>query len=354
MVEFAGGLAEVLRANLWLRSAMRVLVALAEGPAQGRDELYQLALAVRWEELIARGQTFAVEVAGRGNAFGHRGFPALVVKDAIADRLRQRRGERPDVDRVRPDILVHLHLRGDEGDLALDATGEPLSHRGWRPRGGPAPLAESLAAGILLLAGYDGSLPFLDPMCGTGTLAIEAALIATSTPPGVNRTFSCERWAAATPGLLREVRAEARAKRRPAHAAIVASDVDPRAVAATGRNAREAGVAAAIRCERRDFRDLQPPGAASLIVANPPYGHRLGRDGDLDELYRDLGDALKRRGTGSTAWVLVGDPQLAKRIGLHAQRRIVLFNGPIECRLLRFDLLQGALRSARAGTTPGP
>ena len=349
MVEFGGGFADVLRANLWLRSAMRVLARLADGPAGSREELYRLALSVPWEELIGRGQTFAVEVAGRGDAFAHSTFPALVVKDAIADRLRSRRGERPDVDRERPDVLIHAHLSGARAGLSLDGTGEPLSHRGWRPRGGPAPLAESLAAGVLLLAGYDGSQPFLDPMCGTGTLAIEAALIATGSAPGLGRSFACERWAAASATDVRELRAEARRRRRPAPAAIVGSDADDRAVAAGARNAQEAGVGAEVRFEKRDVRELEPPGAGAVIVANPPYGHRLGRDSDLGGLYAAIGDALKRRAAGCSAWILVGDPDLAKRIGLRPKRRVVLFNGPIECRLLGFDLVHGRLPS-RSGT----
>jgi len=354
MVELRGDFATVLRTNLWLRSAMRVLVPLAEGSAGSRDELYGLALAVPWEEVIRGATTFAVEVAGRGSAFPHSGFPALVVKDAIVDRLRRRTGTRPDVDRVRPDVAVHLHLRDDRGELALDTSGEPLSHRGWRPRGGPAPLGEALAAGILQLAGYDGSQPFLDPMSGTGTLAIEAALIATNTAPGLGRGFACERWASAPATLVRDLRAEARAKRRDPRALIVASDADPRAVAATRRNAAEAGVAGSVRCEQRDVRALAPPGAGTLIVANPPYGHRLGRDSDLETLYREIGDALKQRARGCTAWLLVGDPDLAKRIGLRPQRRIVLFNGPIECRLLRFDLVEGSLRPSGPPPTGPP
>jgi putative N6-adenine-specific DNA methylase len=348
MVEFDGDFAAVMRANLWLRSAMRVLVHLADGPAGSREALYRLALGVPWEELIGRGQTFAVEVAGRGDAFDHSGFPALVVKDAIADRLRSRRGERPDVDRDRPDVLVHAHMSGARAGLSLDGTGEPLSHRGWRPRGGPAPLAESLAAGVLLLTGYDGSQPFLDPMCGTGTLAVEAALIATGSAPGLGRSFACERWAEASVTDVRELRAEAHRHRRPARAAIVGSDIDSRAVAAGARNAQEAGVGAEVRFDQRDVRELSPPGEGAIIVANPPYGHRLGRDSDLASLYAEIGDALKRRAAGCTAWILVGDPELAKRIGLRPKRRVVLYNGPIECRLLGFDLVQGRL-PARGG-----
>jgi putative N6-adenine-specific DNA methylase len=340
-VSWRGDDRAVVRANLWLRSATRVLVTLAEGPADDRGALYELASSIAWEDLVGPRQTVVVDVAGRGSGFASGGFAALTVKDALVDRLRARRGERPDVDRRDADVRVHLHLAGERAALALDGSGEPLAHRGYRPRGGPAPLAETLAAGILLLAGYDGSRPLLDPMCGTGTIAIEAALLATRTAPGLQRRFACERWAFLSSALLREERGAARALRRPAAWPVVGSDRDRRAVAASRHNAVAAGVAEAVRVERRELTDLTPPGPAALIVANPPYGVRLGAASDLPALYRAIGDALKARGAGCNAWLLVGDRTLAGAIGLRPQRRLVLFNGPIECRLLRFDLYAG-------------
>jgi putative N6-adenine-specific DNA methylase len=342
VVGFRGDLAAVYRANLRLRTAMRVLRTVAEGSAASREQLYELAAGVAWEETFAQGRTFAVDSAGRGSGFASSAFAALTVKDAIVDRLRARWGTRPDVARANPDLLVHLHLAGERADIALDSSGEPLSHRGYRPRGGPAPLSETLAAGVLLLAGYDGAQPFLDPMAGTGTIAIEAALIATNSAPGLRRRFACERWPLHAAALLDAERERAAGARRPAPSAIVAGDRDVRAVAAARRNAREAGVADAVEVVERDALELTPPGPGTLIVSNPPYGERLGDAGDLTELYRGLGDAFKRRGAGATAWLLVGNPDLAKAVGLRPSRRIVLFNGPIECRLLRYDLYEGS------------
>ena len=194
-VMFAGDLRTVFDVNLRLRTAMRVLVPLASGAVTTREDLYDLAASVPWEDILADGQTFAVEVVGKHRSFQRTTFAGQVVKDAVVDRLRKIRGRRPNVDRENPDVSLHLRLV-DNGPLtlSLDSTGEPLSHRGYRPRGGPAPLAETLAAGILLLAGYDGSEPLIDPMCGTGTFAVEAALIATHTPPGLHRAFAFERW----------------------------------------------------------------------------------------------------------------------------------------------------------------
>ncbi len=342
-VEFRGSLADLCTASLELRTAMRIVLRLAAGPARGRDELYRLTSAIAWEELVAPGQTIAVEAVGRSAVFANRAFAALLVKDAVVDRIRRRTGARPDVDRRAPDIAIHVHLGDDVVSLGLDASGEPLSHRGYRTGGGPAPLAESLAAGILQLIGYDGEVPLADPMCGSGTLAVEAALIATRTAPGIARGFAFERWPGVDPAPLRTARERARAARRAAPSQIVASDTDARAVEATCRHARAAGVGEAVRVERRDVGDLDlEPGW--LIVANPPYGKRLGEVGPLREVYAAFGDALKHGAAGCTAWLLVGEPELARSIGLRTSRRIVLFNGPIECRLLRFELFEGSAR----------
>jgi len=342
MVSFRGDLAAVYRANLWLRTATRVLRLLSEGPAEDREALYELARKAPWEEVVARGQTIMVDAAGTAPTFRNTGFASLVVKDAAVDRLRARLGSRPNVDRKSADIRIHVHLAAARAGIALDSSGEPLSHRGYRPRGGPAPLSEALAAGVLLLAGYDGTQPLLDPMAGTGTIAIEAALIATRTAPGSRRSFACERWPDHQRTSLQRAREAARLLRQPPAAAIVASDSEPRAVAAARRNARAAGIGDAVKIEARDARELVLPGPNTMIVTNPPYGERLGDPAELAGFYRELGDALKRRASGATAWLLAGNSELAKSVGLRASRRIVLFNGPIECRLLRFDLYEGS------------
>lgn len=342
MVRWMGGAEDVFRANLWLRAATRVLVPVAEGAVGGRDELYQLARGVEWEERLGRGQSIAVAVAGSSRAFSSTAFAALTVKDAIVDRLRERWGWRPDVERDDPDVPIHLHLGEPLATISLDASGEPLAHRGYRPRGGPAPLAESLAAGVLLLAGYDGTRALLDPMCGTGTLAIEGALIASGRAPGAARTFACERWVGSDPRRWAELREAAREASRTPPAPVRARDVDPRAVAATRRNAAAAGVADAIDAAVGAVSELREVAPGTVIVANPPYGRRLGGDEDLRALYKSLGDVLKREAAGCAAWLLVGDLELAKRIGLRPRRRIVLFNGPIECRLLGFELYAGS------------
>jgi putative N6-adenine-specific DNA methylase len=343
-VLFAGDLRTVYDVNLRLRTAMRVLVPLVRGEVRSRDDLYQLAASISWGEVIADGQTFAVEVVGRHRSFRNTNFAGQVVKDAAVDRLRDLRGRRPNVDREAPDIRVHLRLvEKGATTLSLDSSGEPLSHRGYRPRGGPAPLAESLAAGILLLAGYDGSEPLLDPMCGTGTFAVEAALIATRTPPGLHREFAFERWAVHDRLAFGEVQHDASHGHREAPQPIVARDRAERAIRATQRNLKAAWMERWVELEQRDALDLMLPwGSGGVIVANPPYGKRVGDVEKLFGLYRRFGNSLKKQATGATAWILAGEPRLAKVIGLRPSRRIPLFNGPIECRLLKFEMYEGS------------
>jgi len=343
-VLFSGDLRTVYDVNLRLRTAMRVLVPLVRGEVRSRESLYELASSVAWDEVIADGQTFAVEVVGRHRSFRNTTFAGQVVKDAAVDRLRSTRGRRPDVDRDQPDIKVHLRLV-DKGasTLSLDSSGEPLSHRGYRPRGGPAPLAETLAAGILLLAGYDGSEPLLDPMCGTGTFTVEAALIATQTPPGLHREFAFERWGIHDQLVFGETQHEASRGHRDAPRPIIARDRAERSIRATRRNLKAAWMDRWVEVEQRDALDLVLPwGSGGIIVANPPYGKRFGDVERLFGLYRRFGDSLKKQATGATAWILAGEPRLAKVIGLKPSRRIPLFNGPIECRLLKFELYEGS------------
>lgn len=342
MVAFQGDRRCMVRACLGLRTAIRVLVPLVGKPVNRREDLYELARSVPWEEHLRHGGTLAVTVAARSEVFSHSRFAAQVVKDAVVDRVRDRRGERPSVDLKNPDLAIHLHIHGGQGTISLDASGTPLSRRGYRPRGGPAPLNEALAAGLLLLAGYDGERPLLDPMGGTGTFAAEAALIATRTPPGLRRRFAFERWLDHNRKVYESARRELEGRRRAAPQPILATDHDAKAVAAAGRNIEAAGMQQWVEIRHGEATAMEPPGDGAVIVINPPYGQRLGDASSLQGLYRALGDRLKAVGSGCTAWVLAGNRELAKCIGLRASRRIQVFNGPLECRWMRFDLYSGS------------
>ena len=337
-VHFRGNRADGYRACLWLRTANRVLQPVASFPCHGVDQLYAGVRDCPWEEFLTPEMTLALDASVRDSALTHSRYVALKGKDAIVDRLRDHYGRRPDVDPAAPDLPVNLHLAGNRCTVSLDLAGEGLHRRGYRLERTIAPLRETLAAGLLLLSGWDGSTPFVDPMCGSGTLPIEAALLATRTAPGLARTYAFQKWPGFEARSWQALRDEAHQQRRPAAAPILGADRDPRALKAARENAGRQVGAAAIIWTRADFATLAPlPGPGTLLV-NPPYGERLKDDGALESLYRSIGDTLKQCWTGWTAWLLTGNLAAAKCIGLKATRRIPLWNGPLECRLLKYEL----------------
>jgi len=352
-VACAGTLEQAYRACLWSRVANRVLLPIAEFPAATPEALYDGARAVDWSAHLGADGTLAVDCTSSRSAITHTQFAALKVKDAIVDRFRDETGTRPSIDVAAPDVQVNLHIDRDVATLAIDLSGESLHRRGYRGPQGAAPLKENLAAAILLRAGWpalvaaagaDGEpLGFVDPMCGSGTLCIEAASIAADAAPGFGREyFGFLRWrghdAALWSRLLDEAR-DRRAAARTEHLAIRGYDRDPGAVRAAQANAAAAGFERLVVVERCELRALpDAPAARGLVAVNPPYGERLGEQRDLAEVYADLGRALRERHLGWAAAVLTGNPPLGRELGLKARRTHTLFNGPIECRLLRFDI----------------
>lgn len=337
-VHFRGSRADGYRACLWLRTANRVLQPVGAFPCHSAEQLYEGVRSCPWEELITPEMTLALDASVRDSALTHSRYVALKGKDAIVDRVRDHCGQRPDVSTIAPDLPVNLHLAGNQCTVSLDLAGEGLHRRGYRLERTVAPLRETLAAGLLLLSNWDGSTPFVDPMCGSGTLPIEAALLATRTAPGLARSFAFQRWPGFDAHGWQALRDEAHQLRRPAPAPIFGFDRDPRALAAALDNAARQPSAAAVIWKRADFAGLTPPVTAGTLLVNPPYGERLKDDGSLDIFYRGIGDTLKQRWAGWTAWILTGNLEAAKRIGLKASRRIPLWNGPLECRLLKYEL----------------
>jgi putative N6-adenine-specific DNA methylase len=343
-VAFSGDRELLYRANLWLRSASRVLVPLAEFMCVSERELYDTLRQVPWHAHLTPEMTLAVDANVRDSILTHSHYAALRVKDAIVDSIRDRVGARPSVDTRDPDVRVNVRLFRNHCTVSLDASGTSLHERGYRKEGGAAPLKETLAAAIVALSGWRPEQPLVNPMCGSGTLAIEAALAAGDVAPGLVRgRFGCERWRDSDAGLMRRLRAEARARREGGvarlHGPILASDGDGKAVALATANVRAAGVDRWVRVARADVRAVRPPPAEpGVLLLNPPYGERLGDRGELGPLYTAIGDLLKHHFTGWSAYILVGQPALAKQIGLRTARRIPLWNGPIECRLLAYSL----------------
>lgn len=333
---------EALYLSLWSRIAMRVLLPLAETEARGADGLYEAVSRIPWEDHLSRSSTFAVEASVRDSEVTHSRYAALRVKDALVDRLRERLGWRPDVDPRNPDVSIVAHLSRDRLSLSLDLCGQPLNRRGYRAQPTVAPLKETLAAAILRAEGYDGTEPLMDPMCGSGTLVIEAGLIARHRAPGLHRPYGIERWPAVgdkARKVLEELKQQARAGERKITVPLVARDRDAEALEAVQRNVRAARLSDEIRVEAQDVLEAAaPPAESGLLVTNPPYGDRLeggrGQKG-MKSFYFKLGEALRPL----TSWrmsVLSGNPAFESAFHRRPSGRRTLWNGPIECTLLSY------------------
>lgn len=338
-VAFVANRAGLYKANLWLRTASRVLVQLAVFPCKAPDELYAGVFALDWTTLITPAMTLAVDCSLRDSALTHSGFVALKTKDAVVDRIREACGSRPNVDTASPDVRINVHLHKNVCTVSLDSSGDSLDRRGYRIERNDAPLRETLAAAVIALTGWDGSLPLADPMCGSGTIPAEAALLATRMPPGLQRSFGFQRWLDFDDRLWGQLIREAENGIRKVPAGLITGyDQDSRALLLAGRNIAKAGLEGQVHFFHAALQDFQPEGERGVVIINPPYGMRMGADDDLRELYCQIGDVMKKRCRGWTGYVLTGNLELAKYIGLKASRRFVLFNGPIECRLLKYDL----------------
>jgi 23S rRNA (guanine2445-N2)-methyltransferase / 23S rRNA (guanine2069-N7)-methyltransferase len=358
---FRGDLELCYRICLWSRLAGRLLLRLLELELETADDLYRAVHALDWPEHLRAEGTISVDAAVSSLPPGIRSsaFLGLRVKDAVVDRMREATGRRPSVQRDRPDLRLHLRVADRRARLYLDLSGESLHRRGYRERGGLAPLKENLAAGLLVLAGWpaaaSGGLPLLDPMCGSGTLPIEAALLAADRAPGLGREHfgflgwrghRAELWAS----QLGEARRRAEAGTRRALPSIAGYDADARAVAIARRNLERAGLGGRVRLEVRPLSEAAPPAdvAPGLLLCNPPYGERLGDEQALRPLYTSLGDLLKRRFGGWRAFVLSGGPELTRYLGLRASHQWSVWNGAIACRLLEYPISD----SARAAAAP--
>ena len=338
-VSFRADLTGLYRTNLWLRTASRVLVQLALFPCSSPTELYAGVHAIAWQELITPDMTLAVDCSLRDSTLTHSGFVALKTKDAVVDRIRESCGSRPNVDTTSPDVRINVHLHKNVCTVSLDSSGDSLDRRGYRLERNEAPLRETLAATVVALTGWDGSIPLADPMCGSGTIPVEAALMAAHIPPGLNRDFGFQRWLNYDVELWRGLYAAAEDGIRKLSVGLISGyDLDNRALLLAGRNTAKAGLAGQIHFFHAALNEFRPEGDKGVVILNPPYGKRLGEDDDLRELYCQIGDVMKKYCRGWTGYVLTGNLELAKYIGLKASRRYVLYNGAIECRLLKYDL----------------
>ncbi|MDF1545067.1 MAG: THUMP domain-containing protein [bacterium] len=341
-VEFYGGQELLYKANLWCRTATRILVPIKTFQVREAADLYRKARKIDWGRFLNANQTIAINAVIINSVFDNSLFVAQKTKDAIADQFRDNMGKRPSVDLKSPDIRINVYINQSECTLSLDSSNEPLFKRGYRGETGKAPLNEVLAAGIVLLSGWDGESSFVDGMCGSGTILIEAGLMARNIAPGLNRRkFGFMNWPDYDKNRFSQICTEAREQIRPKlNFEMLGSDIDSRQVKLAASNARRAGLEKDIRFTRSPLIDLIPPIAPGVLIVNPPYGERLAVE-NINDSYHLMGDAFKKNFTDYDAFVFTGNLSAAKHIGLRTSQRIEMYNGPIECRLLKFEMYRG-------------
>jgi len=344
-VTFEGTKETLYKANFCLRTALRILKPIAEFEVNDREDLYAGAKKVDWSKFIELGKTISVDSVVSSEIFINSMYVSLKVKDAIVDQFREKTRKRPSVNTEDPDIRINVHLTGNKCSVSLDSSGESLHKRGYRVAQTEAPINEVLGAGMILLSGWDGKKNFLDPMCGSGTLLIEAAMIALGIPPGMYRkAFGFERWLDFDEELFEEIYNADYEK--DFDGKIVGSDISTRNVAIARANIKNAGLSKHIEVDTMDFAQLQPPFDNGIIVTNPPYGERL-KPFSLRALYQMIGDSLKNNFPGYEAWMISSSKDGLKSVGLRPAEKMTLFNGALECSYRCYQLYQGSKKSTK-------
>ena len=347
-VQFAGDFILCYRVNLESRVASRVLWQVANDRYQSEEDIYRAAYALPWTDWFDPARTIRVDVSATKSPLTSLNFVTLKIKDAVCDKVRRLSGRRPSVDTHEPDIPIQGHLTDREFTLYLDTTGEPLFKRGRRLATGEAPLRENLAAGILRLAGWVPGTPLLDPMCGSGTILLEAAHMALDIAPGLGRHFAFEKFKNFDARYWRELLQQCAARQKPkAPLAIYGSDLSADTLKAARANLMASGLEKIVSLRRADVLEIAAPAIEGIIVTNPPYGVRLGEQQALAEFYPKLGDVLKKNFSGWRAYLLSADMRLPKLIRLAASKRTPLFNGALECRLFEYKMVEGGMRKKK-------
>ncbi len=339
-VAFQGDLELLYRVNLWARLPFRILVKLGEFPCIDDRELYDGIQQIDWGRYLNPDLTLAVTVTGKNQQLNHSHYTAIQVKRAITQQQTQQFGARSNVDPVEPDLRIVAHIEKDICIVSLDSSGGSLHRRGYRSAVGDAPLKESLAAALLKMSGWTPDLPFVDPLCGSGTLPLEAAMQALNIAPGIFRErFGFEGWLDFNAELFdRTIESAQAGERQDLQATIIGSDRNGDIIEQARSNARSSGVEPYIQFARKELADVEAPSDCGILLCNPPYGERLGSNEDLGAFYKLLGDVLKNRFKGWTAFVLSGNKQLAKSIGLRSSQRTTVYNGTLPCQLMKYEL----------------
>ncbi|MBW4579650.1 MAG: RNA methyltransferase [Tildeniella nuda ZEHNDER 1965/U140] len=339
-VAFAGDRTLLYRVNLWARLPFRILMKLHEFPCRDTEDLYQGIQTIDWSQYLTPDLTLAVNTTGKTEQLNHTHFTALQVKRAIVEQQQERTGDRSDVELQLPDVQISVHLERDTCTVSLDSSGQSLHRRGYRPAVGAAPLKESLAAALVQLSDWRPEQMFYDPLCGSGTLPLEASLKALNIAPGLFRDrFGFETWLDADLSLLEKlIEAAETSQLDSLPAPIWGSDRDADVIKQALTNATNCGVSNHVYFTAIDLEDVAAPSDSGVLFCNPPYGERLGRDSDLGAFYKRLGDVLKQRFKGWTAFVLSGNKELSQSIGLKSSQRFAVYNGTLPCQLMKYEL----------------
>jgi putative N6-adenine-specific DNA methylase len=317
-----------------------VLVPIMDFTAYNETELYNQIKEFSWEDILDLDQTFAIDTNTSGQAFKHSKYVALKAKDAIVDRFREKTGRRPDVGRERPDILLNIHINNEDVSISLDSSGQSLDKRGYRTNSNEAPINEVLAAGIILMTGWDATMPFYDPMAGSGTFSIEAALMGSNTAVGLNRNFAFQNWHDYNAKLYREVRESLQDARSTNPLQIFTSDLEAANIRHINTNAQRADMQDFINAKQVDFFESKPETETGILVINPPYNERMKIE-DVEGFYATIGDTFKKNYAGFDAWIISSDRESLKRVGLRAEQKTDLMNGGLEARLQKYVLFLG-------------
>ena len=345
MVSFKGDKGFMYKANLSLRSALKILKPIYHFRAFNDQSLYKGIQGIDWSKYLNANQTFVIDTTIHSDNFKHSQFVSQKAKDAIVDQFRDKFGQRPSIDKDFPDLRINIHIDRDQCSVALDTSGASLHHRGYRTATNIAPINEVLAAGMLLLSGWDGSSHFLDPMCGSGTILVEAAMIACNIPANINRKeFAFEKWNDWDNDLFDQIIDALMKRTREFHHSIVGYDKAPSAVQKAKDNVRNANLEDYITISQANFFETKKETVGPLhMVFNPPYGERL--DIELERFYRELGDTLKNNYSNTNAWFITANLEALKYVGLRPSRKIKLFNGSLEARLVKYEMYEGSKRT---------
>ncbi|MEC5166654.1 putative N6-adenine-specific DNA methylase [Flavobacterium sp. PL11] len=345
MVSFKGDKGFMYKANLALRTALKILKPIYFFKASNEQALYKGISSMNWSKLLNANQTFVIDTTVHSTFFNHSEFVSQKCKDAIVDQFRERTGQRPSIDKVHPDLRINIHIDKDQVSVALDTSGNALNQRGYRTATNIAPINEVLAAGILLLSGWDGQTDFLDPMCGSGTFLAEAAMIACNIPANINRKeFAFEKWNDWDNDLFDAISDSLLKRVREFHHTIKGYDKAPSAVQKAKDNIKNANLEDYISIEEDNFFDTSKRSEEKLhIVFNPPYDERL--DIHMEEFYKNIGDTLKKNYPATNAWMITANLEALKYVGLKPSRKIKLFNAGLEARLVKYEMYEGSKRT---------